>query len=230
MRKVRFAEGEIYHIYNRGVEKRECFADDQDRSRFLLDLVEMNSTAPVVNSGYFFLRNSRQNFDSDRPMQTSRQTRGERLSEVLAFVLMPNHFHLLLKQRRRDGIPTFMQKLGTAYTMYFNKRWHRTGMLFQGPYRAVHIKREDHYEWISHYIHANPLKLRPPLPSAELQMESLKSYVWTSFRDYAGLGGFPHIVDKTILQELYSRDGGFYSSMLKWLRNRLLMSIEAKPR
>ncbi|HCC49298.1 MAG TPA: hypothetical protein DEQ38_14475 [Elusimicrobia bacterium] len=230
MRKVIFAEGEVYHIYNRGADKREVFLNDLDRHRFLQDLQEMNTSAPVVNSGYSFMRNLLIHPGSDMPAPPCCRIKGEKLVNILEFVLMPNHFHLLLTPLRPAGIQSFMQKLGTAYTMYFNKCHCRTGMLFQGPYQSVHIKREDHYEWIPHYIHANPLKLRPPLASAEIKLAFLRSYKWSSFRDYAGLGGFPEIVNKTLLEEFFARDGGFESSMLRWLKNRRDLAIEAKPR
>jgi len=139
--------------------------------------------------------------------------------DILAFVLMPNHFHLLLSPRSPCGIQSFMQKLGTAYTMYFNKRRGRTGMLFQGPYRSVKITREQHYEWITHYIHANPLKLSVGADSEEAQLGALRKYRWSSFADYAGLPGRPEIALTASFEELFSRDGGFMRSTLRWLKN-----------
>lgn len=230
MRKVIFAEGEVYHLYNRGTDKREVFMDDGDRARFIQDLYEMNNSAPVINSGYYFTHKPVFHLDSDRRQGASCRIKGEKLVEILEFVLMPNHFHLLLRQRVPGGICAFMQKIGTAYTMYFNKRYSRTGMLFQGPYKSINIRREDHYEWIPHYIHANPLKLRPPLYSIEEKMMFLKSYRWSSFMDYAGVANFPQLLDKALLEEFFARDGGFWRSMSKWLENRRGASIEAKPR
>jgi len=230
MRRVIYAEGEVYHIYNRGTDKREVFGDDVDRARFVQDLYEMNNSAPVVNSGHYFAQELVFYLDSDRRQGAQCRVKGQKLVEILEFVLMPNHFHLLLRQGVPGGICAFMQKIGTAYTMYFNKRYSRTGMLFQGPYKSINIKREEHYEWIPHYIHANPLKLQPPFSSVEEAMMFLKSYKWSSFRDYAGMPNFPQILYKDLLEEFFARDGGFWRSMSKWLENRQGLPIEAKPR
>jgi len=231
MRKVIFAEGQVYHIYNRGTDKREIFPDDYDRYRFVQDLQYMNSPEPVLNSGYSFIRNCPVYIDSDHFAPPCKHDTGNtKLVDILAFALMPNHYHLLLMQRLAGGIASFMQKLGTAYAMYFNKRYQRTGVLFEGPFKAVMIKEENHFEGIPFYIHANPLKLGPLLPSVELKMEFLRKYKWSSFQDYAGIPNFPSIISKPFLEELFARDGGFYTSMSKWLENRKKPPIEARPR
>ena len=136
MRKIIFAEGEIYHIYNRGADKREVFADDCDKDRFVYDLERMNSAAAVLHSGYFFARRAL----SCSKASSHAENAGQKLVDILAFALMPNHFHLLLMQRSKGGIAAFMQKLGTAYTMFFNKKYQRTGVLFQGVFKCVRIK------------------------------------------------------------------------------------------
>lgn len=132
-------------------------------------------------------------------------------------------------QRSKGGIAAFMQKLGTAYTMFFNKKYQRTGVLFQGVFKCVRIKEEGHFEGIPFYIHANPLKLTPPLPSVDLEMAFLMEYPWSSFREYAGRDNSPVITDKTLLEEFFRRDGGFCASMTKYLKNRREVSGEAKP-
>jgi len=225
MRKTIFAEGEIYHIYNRGADKREVFADDCDKSRFVYDLERMNCAAPVLHSGYFFARPRLARSEDSRRSENACQ----KLVDILAFALMPNHFHLLLIQRSKGGIAAFMQKLGTAYTMFFNKKHQRTGVLFQGVFKCVRIKEESHFEGIPFYIHANPLKLMPPFPSVELEMEFLRKYKWSSFQDYAGGDNFPAITNRELLEEFFNRDGGFCASMTKYLENRRVMPAEASP-
>src|SRR3989344_2900195 len=116
MHKQQFAGDKIYHIYNRGVEKRKIFLNDKDYFRFIHNLFEFNDENPVINTDYYF--------DSFMTKQNSSNKKRVRklLVDILAFVLMPNHFHLLLRQRKENGIVRFMQKLGTGYAMYFNKK------------------------------------------------------------------------------------------------------------
>ncbi len=225
MRRTIFAEGEIYHIYNRGADKREVFADDRDKGRFVYDLERMNCAAAVLHSGYFFAHPRPACSDGSRRTENG----GQKLVDILAFALMPNHFHLLLMQRSKGGIAAFMQKLGTAYTMFFNKKYQRTGVLFQGVFKCVRIKEEGHFEGIPFYIHANPLKLMPPFPSVDLEMEFLREYKWSSFQDYAGRDNFPAITNRKLLEEFFMRDGGFCSSMTKYLKNRRELPAEASP-
>jgi len=221
MRKVVFAEGQVYHIYNRGVDKREIFLNDFDRYRFIQDLQYMNSAEPVLNSGYSFVRNLPVYIDSGLGAATHQnKPENRKLVDILAFAFMPNHYHMLVMQRVREGIVSFMQKLGTAYTMYFNSRYKRTGVLFQGPFKAVLIKKENHFEGIPFYIHANPLKLAAPLHSAEMKLAFLRNYKWSSFRDYDGIPNFGSIISTEFLEELFVRDGGFRLCMAKYLENR----------
>ena len=230
MRRVVFAEEQIYHIYNRGTDKREVFLNDHDRYRFLGDLREMNNSRPVLNFGYSFDRNYPQRVDLTkfiflRPIGIDDKP----LVDILAFVLMPNHYHLLLTQRVQGGVAAFMHKPGTAYTMYFNRKYQRTGVLFQGRFKAVMIVNDGHFDGIPYYIHANPLKLTAPLPSIEAQINFLKAYKWSSFMDYAGMHNFPSVIKMDLLTELFLRDGGVLAGMSKWLENRKSTPVEPVP-
>ncbi len=230
MRKINFAEGQVYHIYNRGTDKRDVFSTDCDRYRFIQDLHDMNSMEPVLNAGYLFARNLSTYVDSDRGgLSCSCAGGNKKLVDILAFVLMPNHYHLLLTQRVEGGITAFMHKLGTAYTMYFNTKFKRSGALFQGRFKAIMIKEENHFEGIPFYIHANPLKLGAPFKSVGLEMAFLKSYRWSSFRDCAGLSNFPSVITSHILDDFFTDGGGFLASMAKYLENQKKRSIEAQP-
>ncbi|TRZ64564.1 MAG: hypothetical protein D4Q79_01305, partial [Spirochaetia bacterium] len=111
MKKPQFIEDQIYHIYNRGVEKRNIFLNDKDYLRFIHDLFEFNDEAPTLNVAYYF--NSKSQEIESQHIEKERNPR-KLLVEILIFTLMPNHFHLVLKQRRKGGIVKFMQKLGTG--------------------------------------------------------------------------------------------------------------------
>jgi len=125
--------------------------------------------------------------------------------DILTFVLMPNHYHLLLRQRVDGGISKFMQKLGTGYTMYFNEKHERSGALFQGRYKSVHIEDDRQLLYIPHYIHLNPLALidRGSTSINKNADEFLNSYRWSSYLDYVGGRAFPSVTDREYLLNLF---------------------------
>ena len=135
MRNIIFSEGEYYHLYNRGVDKRVVFSRTPDYKRFLAYLYILNSTESVRPTDIL----EKNNFD-----RAMTQRRGEQLVSIGAYCLMPNHFHLYVTPRIDDGISRFMQKVSTAYTMYFNKKYERSGALFQGTFKAQHVHRDVH--------------------------------------------------------------------------------------
>ena len=135
MIKPVFANNELYHVYNRGVEKRNLFMDEADYSRFVHNLYDFNDHSPVLNVKYYFDQQSRT--VQSRVLKGRKEPR-KLLVDILVFTLMPNHFHMLLRQKRENGISRFMQKLGTGYSMYFNKKYERVGALFQGKFKASH--------------------------------------------------------------------------------------------
>ncbi|MBI3983981.1 transposase [Candidatus Microgenomates bacterium] len=138
-----FTNKHFYHIYNRGVEKRTIFNDDLDYRVFLQQ---------------FSLLLSSQNLDEDSPLHVLRPRRPNfsKTIKLIAYCLMPNHFHLLLCQLSTYGISEFMRSATTSYVGYFNKRNNRVGGLFQGPFKATHIDNDIYLKHISRYIHLNP--------------------------------------------------------------------------
>lgn len=149
MRKAIFAIGECYHVYNRGVDKRDVFLDDADYIRFLKNLREFNSN---------LLREERllkQNMTISELNSESEFSSGGRFVDIIAYCLNPNHFHLILKQLSEKGIEKFMQKIGTGYTNYFNKRYERNGSLFQGPFKAVNVDSNEYLLYLSAYVNGN---------------------------------------------------------------------------
>lgn len=147
-----YAVDGIYHIYNRGVEKRKIFLDDQDYTVFLRILKDALSPQPnlkknVITSNLqgatlqVWRRKAKNFFDT---------------IELLAFVLMPNHFHLLVKQKSERAIKVFMQSIATRYSIYFNKKYKRVGSLFQNIYKAVLVNEEPYLLHLTRYIHLNP--------------------------------------------------------------------------
>ncbi len=157
MKKPRFVEGEIYHIYNRGVEKRKVFLDKQDYLRFIHDLFELNDEEAVINTSYYL--NSQLLRTPHSVLVPKERKVRKLLVEILIFTLMPNHFHLLLKQKPTEGIERFMRSLGTKYVQYFNKRYERVGPLFQDTYKAVLVETDNQLLHLSRYIHLQGILL-----------------------------------------------------------------------
>ncbi len=212
MKKPIFTKDQIYHIYNRGVEKRNIFLDDQDYFRFIHNLFEFND----------------ENYSSQnvkvQPWKRCEKKR-ELLTEILMFTLMPNHFHLLLKQKKENGIIKFMQKLGTGYTMYFNKKYDRVGGLFQGRFKAVIIKEDVHFIHLPYYIHANPLKLIEPnwktegLKDHKKAVDFLENYRWSSFLDYIGKKNFPSVTQREFFLDIFKGCKNYKEQTKNWLRD-----------
>lgn len=151
MRRIQFAEGEFYHVYNRGVDKRIVFLKKEEYGRFVAYLYLLNdaqSTRPEV---------------SFRKVWTPPKTDvREPLVAIGAYCLMPNHFHLYLTPLQEGGISKFMQRLQTAYTMFFNEKHDRSGALFQGTFKAEHIDHDAYARYLFSYIHLNPAKIKDP--------------------------------------------------------------------
>ena len=200
--RVKPVTGEIYHVYNRGVEGREIFLSNAERYRFIHDLYEFNDE----NAAPFLTRWCR---DTAADNINRPERKRDLLVEILAFCIMPNHFHLLLRQKVDDGVSKFMQKLGTGYTCYFNNKFKRKGVLFQGKYKAKHLSRESHFFYIPHYIHLNPLDLmgckwrEGKVGNAKEAFNFLISYKWSSFSDYIGRRNFPSVTYRNFILDIF---------------------------
>ncbi len=218
MRQISFTEGEIYHIYNRGVEKRNIFLDNKDYFRFIHDLFEFNDEEPASLLYY------------KKPFIQSYETKSHRIDhkrklivEILVFALMPNHFHLLLRQRKESGISQFMHKLGVGYSMYFNQKYERAGSLFQGPYKAVLVEKDSHFLHLPYYIHLNPLDLKflewrnKEIKNYRAAVKFLKNYRWSSFLDYIGKKNFPSVTQREFLMEFFKGPQNYKKEIIKWL-------------
>lgn len=144
-----FAPKEWYHCYSRGIDKRTVFEDTSDYQRFI-------SLLYLANSCLILHRSNLGNLNTRELLTIPRE---ETLTSIGAYTLMPNHFHLLLYEKDANGISTFMQKLGTAYTMYFNIKKERSGGLFTKPFRARHVSNDRYFQHIVDYIHLNHIDM-----------------------------------------------------------------------
>jgi putative transposase len=213
---------ELFHVLNRGVDKRQIFMDEEDRFRFIHDLFEFNDTNPAGLIYYNFRKSPSQSLDVGRPeIGTSR----ELLVHIHSFTMMNNHYHLLLSPVVENGIPLFMKKLGGGYTKYFNEKHKRSGALFQGKYKKVHINNERHFTYIPYYIHFNPLDFHAPewrernIPDTRSASHFLKSYRWSSHLDYLGEKNFPSVTHRNFLLNYFGGTSGYRNSFEHELLN-----------
>ncbi|MFH1838328.1 MAG: transposase [Candidatus Kuenenbacteria bacterium] len=220
MYKPQFVDEEIYHIYNRGVEKRKIFSDDKDYFRFIHNLFEFNNEDSIFNTNYYLTCNNK-NYKIDFQNLKERKPR-KLLVEILVFTLMPNHFHLILKQKKEGGIIKFMKKLGIGYANYFNKKYKRVGGLFQGRFKALLIEKEAHFSYLPFYIHTNPLSLFNHKDSILIdeKINFLKEYRWSSFLDYIGEKNFPSITSREMFLNFFGNEKKYLEQTKQWIEEK----------
>jgi putative transposase len=212
IRSVSLLEGEFYHVYNRGTDKRVLFRDDTDRQRFLKLLYISNSVASINVRNILRKNNEPYTFD-----------RGAPLVSIGAYCLMPNHFHILITPQAKDGVSLFMKKLCTAYAMYFNKRYNRTGTLFEGPFKSSWVDDDVYLKYLYAYIHLNPTKLwnredALSEPSLEETLAFLKTYQYSSFPDYLQVVRPENaIINPTPFPEYFATGADHLKEINQWL-------------
>jgi putative transposase len=240
IRKEEFINGEIYHITVRGVEGRQVFVDDEDRWRGIFSLYEFNTTKPVIIRNQREKRQTLKNKLKKRKglafvgstavatMEAEDDNR-DKLVEIFAFVFMPNHLHLLLRQKELNGVSAFMQKFGSGYSMYFNKRYQRKGHLFQGKFSSAHILNDNYLKTAFVYVHTNPIALIQPGWKKELiehpvdAKRFIEEYRWSSYLDYIGKKNFPSVTERDFITDIFSSSAVAKQFIDGWIDNRSRM-------
>jgi putative transposase len=217
------AVSEFYHVYNRGTEKRTIFLDTADYKRFV-ELLYLSNSCNAIDVRYIRkMYGSVFEFD-----------RGEPLVYVGAYCLMPNHFHILLTPAVENGIEKFMLKLGTGYSMYFNKRYNRIGALYQGKFKSRHADSDTYLKYLFAYIHLNPVKLIQAdwkdvgIRDLNKAKEYLGSYEYSSLHDYIGKREETKILSPEKFPEYFEAKSEVDKELLEWLTYREL--VEEIPR
>lgn len=211
-RIIPFVNGQIYHVYNRGSEKRIIFEDRRDYQRFLKTLVYYQLEGPKPKLSHFF------------QYQTFKPDQANKIVEILAYCLMPNHFHLLLKQLKDGGISEMVSKISLSYTKYYNTKYNRVGPLLQGQFKAVLMESDEQLIHVSRYIHLNPL--------ASFLVKDLSQFEWSSYQEYIKnstgicakkdvLGFFKSSED----YQQFTLDQADYSKQLELLKHKLIEEI-----
>lgn len=234
MQTVQFVNGSIYHIINRGVDKRTIFQDKTDYYRFVHNLFEFNDIEPALDHNNYAKKEIRGTCQmpevSPRAfgflMEKSANKKPRKLLvKLLAWCLMPNHYHFLVEQVVDGGITLFMRKLGTGYTIYFNQKHERTGVLFQGKFKAVHILDENHFLSLPFYIHGNPLDLVEPgwrrgeINNWAKAVKFLESYRFSSHVDYIGKKNFPSLTQRDFLLDVFGGQDSYKKQCYDWLKS-----------
>lgn len=163
-----FANNEFYHVFNRGVEKRITFTTKRDFNRFIETMDYYRIKDPPIRFSF-----------KNRPIIVQKNTASSPLVEIICFCLMPNHFHMLVRQIENNGITIFLSKLSNSYTKYFNTKYKRLGPLFQGSFKAVRIEDDEQLLHVSRYIHLNPL--------IDYLTIDLRTYSYSSYPEFLGL-------------------------------------------
>ncbi len=219
MARPEFVEDGFYHIYNRGTEKRDIFLQDQDYVRFIHYLYVCNDSEPIEKVQDIQIGGPTSDFKGQN-----------RLVNILCFALMPNHFHLLLQQRVDKGVSKFVQKLSTGYTMYFNTKNERNGVLFQGKFKAKPVDDESYLSTLVDYIHLNPVDLfqtnwkEDGIKDVNSTKGFLERYRWSSYLDYTGKKNFPSLLDFNVIREVLG-EVNIYGNPLPINRERDIVQL-----
>ncbi|MBM3272664.1 hypothetical protein FJY94_05350 [Candidatus Kaiserbacteria bacterium] len=214
VRPITFSEGEFYHIYNRGNSKQRIFHDGHDHMYFtnllyLMNTHERRQVYDLKKLGHFNA------YDIERKNV---------LVSIGAYCLMPNHFHILMTEKEEGGISKFMQKVSTAYAMYYNNKYERTGGLFEGKFKAQHADDDRYLKYLFSYIHLNPVKLIDPqwkergIRNKKAVLTHLKGYAHSSYLDYLGEQRLQALIlSVTDFPRYFPHPDTFSSEIFSWL-------------
>lgn len=189
------APGEYYHLVNRGIDKKNIFLEERDYLRFLLLILYFQFSHQILTNLNRYVNNYVKhrmfNIGSEGDHDQASRTVG-----LVAFCLMPNHFHLLIEDRKGQGISKYMQRTLNAYTKYFNTKYDHGGHIFQGPYRCVHIADNTQLLHTSAYIHRNPRELKD-------WFQKEVEYPWSSLQDYLKKNRWGTLLQKEIIENQF---------------------------
>ena len=173
-RKVVFAIGEMYHVFNRGIDRRPIYTTKKEYQRFL-DLASYYrfTSVPMRYSEFAKLPDEAQS-----AVWQKLQDKAHFEVDIISYCFMPNHFHFLLKQRTGGGVSRFIANIANGYTKYFNTKHQRVGPLLQGTFKAVWVETEEQLFHLTRYIHLNPAT------SYLIEPQNLQDYRWSSYPEY----------------------------------------------
>lgn len=209
--------GEVFHVLNRGVDKRKIFFDEKDYFRFVYNLYDFNDKSVSLMS----YRNRRK-FDNSAIRWPNKKK--DQLVDILCWCLMPNHYHILLQEKVDGGAGIFSKKLSGGYTQYFNLKNKRSGVLFQGKSKIIQVKKDEHFMYLPFYIFSNPVKLMQAdwkergLKNVNQTGKFLEGYKWSSYLNIIGGNNFSFVINRKSFFELFdSSEDQFQKYFKEWL-------------
>ena len=215
-RKIDFSIGEYYHLYSRGTDKRAIFLEQKDYQRFKTLLYICNNKNPVDLCKHF-----RGGKTFAGLLKTERENT---LVDIGVYCLMPNHFHILVKEKVEGGITKFTGKLLTAYSMYFNRKNSRTGTLFESKFKAKHVDSDEYLKYLFAYIHLNPIKLidskwrENGISNRKNAKKYLTEYYFSSYLDYQDVVRLEaKIINREVFPEYFVIKKDFNIFIDEWL-------------
>jgi len=206
MRVTQIVKGEYYHLYARGAVKQLLFKDKKDYARMLFLILHLQSPISFLNTKRnveTFNKNT--GFDVDK--KTLEEIAEKRNVELVNFCIMPNHFHLTIKNIKEGGIPRYMQRIQLAYAKYFNEKYEASGHVFQGSYGAKRIKSDEQLLYLSTYVHKNPLEIKG-------LKGGIVNYTWSSLVDYVKDNRWGDLLVPNIVSDQF-KSGAEYLKFVK---------------
>lgn len=210
----------IYHVVKRATEGRKIFSKSQDSHRFILGLEFFNDPEPINLWGIIAGSDPAKLGERLKEQRNKKRTP---IAELLAFVLMPNHIHLIIREIKENGISKYIQKLG-GYSTYFNKQYDRMGSLFQSRFKAIRIKDDVQLNTVFAYVHTNPVELWEPgwkkhkVKNPKRAIEKLEGYWASSYNDYIGKPKFPYAVNREFFLDFYGSEKRCKQAVADWIR------------
>ncbi|MFH1408164.1 MAG: transposase, partial [Patescibacteria group bacterium] len=209
-----YADNSFYHIYNRGVNKQEIFVDSYDYYYFLyllkkyLDPTFKKKFIDPVTGEALFVEGA--SFVGD--------------VKLVAFALMPNHYHLLLHNISKYGMEKLLRRVGTSYSLYFNNKYDRVGGVFQGVYKGVMITNQEHLLHLSCYIHLNPTEL------SDIHAKNLTGYDYSSYKYFLGEREGKWLHPNILLDMFYPNEEKAGACYAKFVENHVKRFLEIRER
>ncbi len=221
MTKIRgFAPDEHYHVFNRGAHKERLFRDESDWARFLFLILYCQGDVPLpVTRRHATLEGVKNGFKV--PKQFEQKMIASRTVDLVAFCIMSNHFHLIVRERVEGGIGRYMKRVLGGYTGYFNEKYRTSGHLFEGRYKDVHVKDNDQLLYLSAYIHRNPREI-------EMWKGLEPAYPYSSFQDYVAQNRWGALLSPDLILEQF--DGTKKSNYLDFVNTSSAKLFEEELR
>lgn len=217
MRYENFAPNEHFHIFGIGVNKEKIFIDDEDKTRFIFLITHFQSPTKIYNVSWYtksFLKNGSFSTKKDKIHEILKK----RSVKLIAFAIMPNHFHILV-QNLEDGIlSVYMHRILTAYSKYFNKKYNKKGHVFGGPFGAVHTKNNTQLLHLSAYIHKNPKEVKE-------WENKYDKYPYSSYQDYIGLNRWGNFISPEIVLKQFKDQAKYKDFVTESLAKENLNSL-----